>query len=394
MTAEFPFKQWLVSSQSPAVEALMKQAAERDDVISFAGGLPGDDLFPTEAMRETLARVMADQGREALQYHWATGYEPLRAQILGIVRARGITANDDELLITNGAQQALDLVARLLLRTGDPLGVESPTYVAAIEVLRLQRPRMCPVVRDAAGLDFDGLRRVLTVDRPNLVYLCPAGHNPTGGVLDHDARTELVALADRHDSFFIEDDAYGRIQFDGPCPPLRAEAGSGERVLHIGSFSKVLTPGLRVGWLIAPKVLVDQLVLLKAAADLQTGSLSQIVLSSYLVEHDLDAHLERCLAHYLARRDAMLAALERELTGVLKWTRPSSGFSIWVEIADGGSSESVLAAALRHGVAFEPGGAFFPAERPQQFLRLSFSNQTPAKIDEGIRRLAAALRDA
>ena len=394
MAAEFPFKQWLVSSQSPAVEALLKAAAERDDVISFAGGLPADDLFPTAAMRETLEQVMADQGREALQYHWATGYEPLRAQILAMMRARGIAASDEELLITNGAQQALDLLARLLLRTGDPIGVESPTYVAALEVLRLQRPRMCPVARDAAGLDFDGLRRVLTDDRPNLVYLSPAGHNPTGGVLGQDARTELVALAHRHNSFFIEDDAYGKIQYDGPCPPLRAEAGSGERVLHIGSFSKVLTPGLRVGWLIAPKLLIDQLVLLKAAADLQTGSLSQIVLSTYLVEHDLEAHLDRCLEHYRKRRDAMLAALERELTGVLRWTRPSSGFSIWAELADGRASESVLATALRHGVVFEPGGAFFPADRPQQFLRLSFSNHTPAKIDEGIRRLATALRDA
>lgn len=394
--ADFPFKQWLVSSQSPEVEALLKRAAERDDVISFAGGLPADDLFPTEVMRATLEQVMAEHGREALQYHWAEGYEPLRAQILAMMRARGVEARDDELLITNGAQQALDLLARLLLRTGDPLGIESPTYVAAIDVLRLQRPRMCPVERRTDGLDMDGLRRVLTEDRPNLVYLCPAGHNPTGGALEGAARRELVELATRHDSIFIEDDAYGRIQYEGAHPPLRSEAGSQQRVLHVGSFSKVLTPGLRVGWLIAPRVLIEQLLLLKGAADLQTGSLSQIVLSTYLEHHDLDAHLERCLRHYRDRRDATLAALERELSGALRWWRPRSGFSVWVELPDERPAEQVLRAAVDHGVAFEPGAPCFPcapAERPQHHLRLCFSNLSPERIDEGIRRLAAAVQD-
>jgi DNA-binding transcriptional MocR family regulator len=396
VSADFPFKQWLVSSQSPKVEALMKQAAERDDVISFAGGLPADDLFPTQAMRATLEQVMAEHGREALQYHWAEGYEPLRTQILAMMRARGVEARDSELLITNGAQQALDLLARLLLRTGDPLGIESPTYGAAIEVLRLQRPRMCAVQRSADGLDMDGLRRVLTDDRPNLVYLCPAGHNPTGGALDGAARRELVELAARHDSIFIDDDAYGRIQYEGAHPPLRSEAGSEQRVIHIGSFSKVLTPGLRVGWLIAPRVLIDQLLLLKAAADLQTGSLSQIVLSTYLEHHDLDAHLERCLEHYRARRDATLAALERELSGALRWWRPRSGFSLWAALPDGRPAEQLLRSAIDHGVAFELGAPCFPcapAERPQQFLRLCFSNLSPQQIDDGVRRLAAALHD-
>ena len=173
----------------------------------------------------------------------------------------------------------------------------------------------------------------------------PAGHNPTGGALDHEARARLVELAHRHESFFIEDDAYGRIQHEGPCPPLRAEPGSEGRVIYIGSFSKVLTPGLRVGWLLAPRVLVEQLLLLKEAADLQTLSLSQIVLSTYLDEHDLDAHLDRCLRHYRDRRDATLAALGRDLSGVLRWTRPRSGFGVWAEIPDGRSSTELLAAA-------------------------------------------------
>lgn len=394
MTAHFPFKQWLVAPQSARVDALLKRAAEQDDVISFAGGLPGDDLFPTQAMTATLERVMAEHGREALQYHWADGYEPLRGQIAAMMRERGVVVGEGELLITNGAQQALDLLARLFLRTGDPLGIESPTYVAAIEVLRLQRPQMCPISRDEHGLDLDGLRRLLAERRPNLLYLCPAGHNPTGNALTAEAHAQIVALARAHDSFVIEDDAYGSIQFDGPHPPLRAQPGAEERVIYIGSFSKVLTPGLRVGWLVAPRPVVDQLLLLKGAADLQTSSLSQIVLSTYLDEHDLRAHLGRCLRRYRERRDALLAALTRELTGVLRWTRPEAGFSVWCELVDGRSAEALLAAAVEHGVAFEPGAAFFPDGPRQQFLRLSFSNLPPERVTEGVRRLAAVLRAA
>jgi 2-aminoadipate transaminase len=394
LSAHFPFKQWLVPPQSAQVEQLLKQAAEREDVISFAGGLPGDDLFPMTAMTATLERVMAEHGREALQYHWAEGYEPLRAQIVEMMRERGVTVGEGELLITNGAQQALDLLARLFLRTGDPLGIESPTYVAAIEVLRLQRPQMCPISRGADGLDMDALRRLLAEKRPNLLYLCPAGHNPTGNALTPEAHAQLVDLAHEYESFVIEDDAYGRIQFDGPHPPLRAHPRAGERVMYIGSFSKVLTPGLRVGWLVAPKPVVDQLLLLKGAADLQTSSLSQIVLSMYLDEHDLREHLARCLRRYRERRDAMLTALERELAGMMRWTRPESGFSVWCELPDGRSAEALLADAVEHGVAFEPGAAFFPTAPQQQFLRLSFSNQTPEDIDEGVRRLAATLRAA
>lgn len=391
-SAHFPFKQWLVPPQSARVEQLLKTAAEREDVISFAGGLPGDDLFPMSAMSAVLEKVMAQHGREALQYHWAEGYEPLRAQIIEMMRQRGVTVGEGELLITNGAQQALDLLARLFLRTGDPIGIESPTYVAAIQVLRLQRPQLCPISRGEHGLDMDAVERLLADRRPNLLYVCPAGHNPTGNALTPEAHARLIALAHQYDSFVIEDDAYGRIQFDGPHPPLRAHPEAGERVIHIGSFSKVLTPGLRVGWIVAPRRVVDQLLLLKGAADLQTSSLSQIVLSTYLDEHDLREHLGRCLRRYRERRDAMLAALERELTGALRWTRPESGFSVWCELTSGQAAEALLAAAVEHGVAFEPGAAFFPGEPQQQFLRLSFSNVTPEKIDEGVRRLAATLR--
>lgn len=392
MSAHFPFKQWLTAGQPAEVESLMKEAAERDDVISFAGGLPADDLFPTEAMTDTLARVMAEHGREVLQYHWADGYGPLREQIVEVMRGRGVTVRTGELLITHGAQQALDLLARLFLRTGDPLGIERPTYAAAIQVFKLQRPKLCPIARSEAGLDLDAAQAVAQDTRPNLMYLAPAGHNPIGDALAPATCERLIALAAAHDAFIIEDDAYGSIQFDGPRPPLRAYPGAEERVVYVGTFSKVLTPGLRVGWIVAPRTVIDQLLLLKAAADLQTSSLSQIVLSTYLREHDLGEHLGRCLQSYRERRDATLAALQEHMQGVMRWTRPSSGFSVWATLADGRSSVDLLATALAHDVAFEPGAAFFPTDPEPQHLRLSFSNLRPAQISEGVRRLADALR--
>ncbi len=371
----------------------MKAAAERDDVISFAGGLPADDLLPTAAISAALERVMAEHGREALQYHWAEGYEPLRGQIVALMRERGVEVGDGELLITHGAQQALDLLARLFLRTGDPLAIESPTYAAALEVFRLQRPQMCPISRAPEGLDLDAMRRVLQDRRPSLMYLSPAGHNPLGDGLSTAAYAAIVEAARKYGCFVIEDDAYGKIQYDGPRPPLRAHPGAQEVVLHVGSFSKILMPGLRVGWLVAPREVVEQLLQLKGAADLQTSSLSQIALSMYLEDNDLGAHVRRCLEVYRERRDALLAALERELGGALRgWTRPSAGFSVWLELPAGGSAEALLATAVEHGVAFEPGGAYFPEQRPPEWFRLSFSNLKPERICEGVRRLAAALR--
>ena len=389
------WRPWLEPPQPPEVERLLKIAAERPDIVSLAGGLPADDLFPTEAVRATLRHVMLERGAEALQCHWSDGYEPLRAQVGGLMRdLRGVEIAPEQLLITHGAQQALDLIARLLLRTGDPLAIESPTYPAAIQVFRLQRPRLLPVPRDEHGLDLAALADTLAAERPVAVYVATAGHNPTGGALEPDACRELLDLCRTHDTLVIEDDAYGNVQFGAPHLPLRAYPGAEDRVLHVGSFSKILSPGLRVGWLIAPPAVLVQLQRLKSAADLQTSSLSQIALSTYLAEQDLRHHLERCRAHYRARRDAMLAALAGTAPDGVRWTAPVSGFSLWVSLPETLDALSLLAQAIDRGVAFEPGAAFFPATSPTSYLRLSFSNNTPEAIARGVPRLTRLLHEA
>lgn len=386
---------WLAPPQPPEVERLFKVAAERPGVISFAGGLPADDLFPTDAVRTTLRHVMSEHGCEALQYQWSEGYEPLRAQICDLMRTlRGVDIGPEQILVTHGAQQALDLIARLFLRTGDPLTIESPTYSAAIQVFRLQRPRFCPVERTGDGLDIAALDACFARTHPLLFYVAPAGHNPTGNALSDVACAELLDVCRRRDVMVVEDDAYGSIQFGPPRPPLRSLPGAAGRVLYVGSFSKIFSPGLRIGWIVAPPAIITQLQRLKGAADLQTSSLSQIALSTYLAEQDLPRHLDRCRAHYRARRDAMLSALESSAPPGIRWTTPVSGFSLWVTLPEQLRAESLLAPAIDRGVAFEPGAAFFPIADPPNYLRLSFSNHTPEVIAEGIPRLTSLLKDA
>jgi len=385
---ELPLTPRLAPPQPPEVEALMKRAAEREEVVSFAGGLPAEDLFPRAALAEALARVMAEDGRTALQYQWAEGYGPLREQIAALMRQRGIVVGPEEIVVTHGAQQALDLLARLLLRPGDALGIESPTYVAAIQVLRLQGPRMLPLARDERGLDLDALGR----GEPRLLYLAPTGHNPTGGALDDATCDALLAWAAAHGACIVEDDAYGAVQLDRPRRPLRARDGAADRVIYVGTFSKILSPGLRVGWVVAPRPVTELLVRLKGVVDLQTSTLVQMALSRYLAEHDLAAHVARCLGRYRERRDALLAALARHMPDQVRWTRPTAGFSVWLTLPRGCVAAELLAPAVAAGVAFEPGAAFFPDAPRHEHLRLSFSNLRPDDIAAGVARLGEVLR--
>jgi 2-aminoadipate transaminase len=252
---------------------------------------------------------------------------------------------------------------------------------------------MLPLARGEDGLDMDAVRALVRDPRPNLLYLAPSGHNPTGTALTPATCAALIELAHAQDAFILEDDAYGRIQFAGPRPPLRSYPGAEERVILVGTFSKALTPGLRVGWIVAPRPVIEQLVLLKGIADLQTNTLGQMALSIYLEQHDLDAHVERCLPRYRERRDALLRALAEHMPEGVRWTRPTSGFSVWVTLPEGLAAEELLAPAVARGVAFEPGAAFFPGEAPRNHLRLSFSNQPPERLREAAARLGALLRD-
>jgi len=392
MTTTAEFKQWITHVQSPRVERLLKQAAETE-VISFAGGLPAEEMFPTAEFQEAFERVTTDKSAEALQYSWTEGYEPLRQQILEYLHKRGIEARPNELLLVSGAQQALSLIAKLLVRPTQTIALETPTYVAAIQAFELQEPRFCGVGRSQGELLLDNFKYLLKRQAPKFFYVVPTGHNPTGYSLSEQQRLEIIELATEHETYIVSDEVYCEIEFSDTHRPLKSYDDVEDLIISVGSFSKLLSPGLRVGWIVAKEEIIQNLIQIKQAMDLQASSLTQVVLSLYLKEHSLDNHIAKCRDFYRGRRDAALEALERYLPSEVSWTKPDAGFSLWLELPESISGDDLLKDAVSAGVAIEPGEPFFPTEKHQNFIRLSYSNLEADQIDEGVRRLSTIIKD-
>jgi 2-aminoadipate transaminase len=380
----------VVHRQPDAVVEQLKTAAADDTVVSLGGALPAEELFPTAELERAMAETMRADPAGALQYGWPEGSDGLRAHVVRWMEARGITVGEDEVLVTHGAQQALHLLGRLLVAEGDAVAVETPTYSAALQSFDLRSPRFLAVPRTAAGIDLPALERAFA-EGARVLYLVASGHNPTGGVLTRAEREAVLDLAERHDAWVLDDDAYGAIVFDGAEPPLRSFGRHLDRVVHLGSFSKVLAPGLRVGWLAGPKDIVHEATLLKEAQDLETASLSQRVLAAWLDANSLDAHVERCLPVYRARRDAVVAALAAEMPEGVSWEEPRGGFSVLVRLPAGTDPERVLSRAIEEGVLVEPAGPYFASRAAEPALRLSYSNVPERRIAVGVRRLGRAL---
>ena len=385
------FKNWITHVQTRRTEQLLKYAAE-SKVISFAGGLPAEELFPSAELERAFQLVITEQAAEALQYTWSEGCERLREQVAAQMSERGLRVSPDEIIITSGAQQGLDLLAKLFIRSGDALAIETPTYVPAIQSFEMHAPKFLPLPRESSHLDINAFRRQALQSTPRLLYLIPAGHNPTGGVLAAEQHHEILAAISGMATIVIEDAAYADIQYEAPRPPMFAIDRA--RVLFLGSFSKVLSPGLRVGWIAGPADVIRQLALIKQATDLQTSTLNQLVLSRYFESHTLKEQIARCIPFYRERRGVMLEALKGEFPSDARWNTPAAGFSVWIELPSRVNTEELLTQAVAHGVAFEPGRPFFVTHKFQNFLRLSFSNQPPEQIREGVRRLGTILRSA
>jgi 2-aminoadipate transaminase len=386
------YKQLIKHIQSPRVGELLKQAAE-SNAISLAGGLPSEELFPTDAMQETFEKVISEHSVEALQYSWTEGHEPLREQISQYMSSRGVQAKPTEILITHGVQQGLDLLSRLMIDTYDPILLESPTYVAAINAFELQKARFLTINRTTHGIDIRHLKNILIKEKPKLFYFVPTGHNPVGNTISEKQRLEILEIADKYNTIIIEDAAYSELEYDSPEKLLRAYSCN-KNVIYLGSFSKILSPGIRVGWIIASEEIIKQLVLIKQAADLQTSSLSQLVLSVYLAGNSLDDHIQKCLKYYRKHRDIMLDSIRKNFPEEVRYTKPSGAFSVWVELPEKISSEKLLKQALKNGVAYEPGIVYFPNDKANNFIRLSFSNSKPELIREGIKRLGAVISES
>ncbi|MFO0589430.1 MAG: PLP-dependent aminotransferase family protein [Polyangiaceae bacterium] len=369
-----------------AVREILK-VAEQPDVLSFAGGLPAPELFPVEAISAAYEKVLAREGRAALQYSTTEGFGPLCEWIAARLSRRGMRVTSDQILITNGSQQGIDIVSRVLLDPGDVVAVESPTYLAAIQTFEGCEVTFAPVASDDHGMDVDDLARVFAERLPKLVYLVPEFNNPKGTTLSRERRAQLVALCRAHRVPILEDNPYGELRFRGDAPPALAALDDSGVVIHLGTFSKTLAPGMRLGWIVASRELIRPFTIAKQAADLHTGTLAQRAASCLLETFDYDGHLANLRRVYGERCDAMLSALQKHLPAAARWTKPEGGLFIWAELPTGLRADELFHDALREKVAFVPGNAFYPDTPKLETLRLNYSNRPPALIEEGMARL-------
>lgn len=371
------------SPQHTLFEDILRLASQAG-MVAFMGGVPAPDLLPVEQVRKALDRVLRRDGASALQYDVPEGYLPLRRTVARFLEQVGIDASPDSVLITTGVMQGMDLIAKVFLNPGDLVVTENPTYLASVGVFRTRGARLLPVPLDGDGMDVIALERLLVQHRPKLIYTMPSFQNPTGQTMSPEKRLQLLAMAQRLDIPILEDDFGALLHYTARPPmPLKALDRSGH-VIYLSSVSKVISPGLRLGYLVAAPSLLPRLKVAKYQSDMHTPALIQRAVDLLLQHPDTEAHLERLRQEYRRRRDAIIAAMERHFPTGVTWTRPEGGFHLWVKVPAHVPVMSLFFEATRRGVAFAPGQVFFPGEASENGLRLSFSSVTVAQIEAGI----------
>lgn len=377
---------------SSVIREILK-VTQRPEVISFAGGLPSPATFPVEQMREAAARVLAEAPQAALQYGPTEGYAPLREWVAArLSRGGGATIEPDRVLITTGSQQALDLLGKVLIDEDSKVLVETPSYLGALQAFSLFRPRFESMPSDDRGLMADALT-VEMLAEARFLYCLPNFQNPTGRRLPLERRRRLLEKAAAAGVPVVEDDPYGELSYRGESLPSLLSMAP-EQVIYMGSFSKVLVPGLRLGYVVAPEPVLGKLIQAKQAADLHTPSFTQRIAHEVVRDGFLDEHIPRIRALYAEQCELMLAALERHFPAEVRWNRPEGGMFIWVQLPGGVDSGALLAEAIERNVAFVPGAPFYAVEPETHTLRLSFVTVPAPKIEEGVRRLGELLKTA
>jgi 2-aminoadipate transaminase len=377
-----------------AVREILK-VAEQPNIRSFAGGLPAPELFPVRAIADAHDRVLSKSGAAALQYSTSEGFGPLRDWVAHRFGERGAPTSADEVLITNGSQQGIDLVARVLLDPGAVVVTENPTYLAALQVFQAAQAKVIAVDSDPEGMVLEALAKVLATHDVRLIYVVPTFANPTGVTWSHARRAGLMALAQAWNVPVLEDDPYEAIRFSGAVvAPLAAMDGAG-LVISLGTFSKMLAPGLRVGWLKSPPSLRRHLLVAKQATDLHSSSLAQRAVAELLETFDLEVHLARLRVEYGARCSMMAKETVTHFPSGTVVNRPDGGLFLWVELPLGVDTLALLTTAVtEHRVAYVPGAPFFADRARTNTLRLTFSNCQPADIVDGIARLGSLFSSA
>jgi len=368
------------------------ELTQRDEVISFAGGLPAPEMFPAEQLADAFAQALAPSvAARALQYSSTEGDPELRALLAQRLAERGLPAEASEILVTTGSQQALTLVAIALIDPGDTVFVESPSYLAALQCFGFAGARLVAVPCDEDGVDTESLPELIAAHSPKFLYVVPTFQNPTGRTLPQARRARLAEIAAENGLWVVEDDPYGDLRYDGePLAPIASHPRARDRTVTISSLSKVLAPGLRIGWLRAPEQLLGPLTIAKQAADLHTSTVDQHAARTALAVADLEVHIARLCVEYRRRRDALLEGLAAALPAGSTFNRPDGGMFVWARLPERWDAAELLVAALRHDVAFVPGAPFFAHDPDRRTLRLSFTTHRPAEIAKGLARLRSA----
>ncbi len=380
---------------NPSVIREILKVTEKPGIISFAGGLPSPKTFPVEAMLEATQHVLTHDGRAALQYAASEGYGPLRDWVAAELGKQGLHTRADQVLITTGSQQGLDLVAKILIDAGSRILVETPTYLGALQAFTPMEPEVVSVDSDDEGVVVSDLRAKTGsgASRARFLYVLPNFQNPTGRTMSEARRAALCAAAAEVGLPLVEDNPYGDLWFDAPPPPSLT-ARNPEGCIYLGSFSKILAPGLRLGFLVAPKALYPKLLQAKQAADLHTPSFNQRIVAEVLKDGFIDRHVPTIRALYKTQRDAMLAALAREMGELgVQWNTPMGGMFLWARLPAGVNAVELLPRAVEKGVAFVPGAAFYADHADPRTLRLSFVTASVDQINRGMAALAAAIRE-
>ncbi len=360
-------------------------------VISFAGGLPNAATFPVTELAEATQKVYQSQGKGALQYSTTRGLPELRQHIAEDLKQRsGLDVTADDILITSGSQQGLDLIGKVFLNRDDPVALERPGYLGAIQALSVYEPNLMAIPLDDQGLEIQALDLILNHAAPKLLYTVPSYQNPSGISYSESRRREVVERLRDQDIILVEDDPYGQLRYDGE-PPTLLKSLLPDKTVLLGSFSKTVAPGLRLGWICAERGILEKLALVKQATDLHTSTLNQQILLQYLLDNDLKAHIQQINALYRQQRDTMIQALERYFPTDVYFTHPRGGMFLWVTLPAGISSLALFGLAIKEKVAFVPGTPFYIDGGGENCLRLNFSNADPDRIEQGIHILSECL---
>jgi 2-aminoadipate transaminase len=388
------FSKRMDNVKASAIREILK-LTQKPNIISFAGGLPAPELFPVKEIKEITDKILDTAGEKALQYSATDGFDPLREGIVQLLKEKNIQKiKRDNVLITSGSQQGLSFSGKIFLDPGDIVLVESPSYLGAINAFRASGCEFVEVETDDHGMIMSDLEEAIkSHDRVRMIYVIPDFQNPTGKTWSLERRKKLIALANAYDLPVIEDNPYGELRFDGEVIPPIKSLDTENRVIYLGTFSKTFCPGLRIGWVLADEEILNKYILLKQGADLHTSSLAQRQIALFLEDYDFKGHIESLKKVYKERRDLMMSSIKQYFPDVVEYTYPEGGLFTWVVLPEGIDTDEMMVKAVEKGVAYVPGGSFFPNGGNKNTMRINYSNMPNDKIVEGIKILGKVIEE-